>query len=368
MSKLKYICTVLSLFLFILRASAVCIIHPDLLEKHNIYLRNVNGIFDIQGSDIVETDQRVYLFCYGKNLEEFVCQSNTNFNRPLEDYNCTSGFPPSVVVQNHPSCPAPYKLYAVGYHYNGHFMELYQNCYDVGKLAFKHSSYMTYRYTNNSERPTPSWATDDLANFITAYEGRATQACFLTNLGAKQPGCKFDRGHMTPASAFIFAEVKKATFRYINAIPQYLGVNRGYWKSIETWITSLVKEKDPINKIKPVWRTHDQIKVCTGVLEEVHALKHNHNNNMIPIYLMNNNKIPVPTWMYKTVTTLSGTQLVILTYNDNIRPSDLEINRICNTTACPSELPTNKRIVGHTVCCNHYDFISLNAAHLTGIC
>ncbi|XP_043655034.1 uncharacterized protein LOC122621281 [Drosophila teissieri] len=362
MPDLKYLLTSLSLYFFVGSVQARCHIDLSHLEGNNLYLSNHNGVYDIQRSDIVEIGHSVHLLCNGGHISPALeCKSNNVFSPALSSAACAPAKPVVIVVSD-TSCSPPSSMYAVGYTFNGNFMELYRNCYDHNSLAFQHSIYKTYRYVNSASRPHPPWESDQLSGgFDNAYEGRATQACLLTNLGASQPQCKFDRGHMTPASAFISKALKESTFRYLNAIPQYQGVNRGKWKTVETWVNNMVRG------MYDETRTYDVLKVCIGALG-VHRLKHNRNNNMIPIYLLDNNKIPVPEWMYKIVSHLSGHKWVMLTYNDRISPSDKAIEAICEVIPCHQGLQFTTRLAGHTVCCEPYPFITKNAPHLTGVC
>ncbi|XP_016949813.1 uncharacterized protein LOC108024409 [Drosophila biarmipes] len=371
MHNLKYLWVGLTWFFFVGDVCAICVIHRSLLQTKNIYLRPVNGLYEIQHGDVVSNGQMIHLLCKsGIQQTGFHCQANNVFNPPLNTFICPDAFEPSVVSIRDTSCPSPFHTYAVGYHVSGRFLELYRNCFDAHSLAFQHSIYKAYRHENTAPRPNPSWNSDGLSGgFDNAYEGRATQACLLTNLGAAQPQCKFDRGHMTPASAFMFTELKKATFRYLNAIPQYRGINRGNWKTVETWVNNVVKglHDNPIVNNVPIQRTYDVLKVCIGALG-VHRLQHNTSNKLVSIFLLDNNKIPVPEWMYKIVSHSSGDKWVMLTYNDLNNPSQKDLNQICRQKDCHTGLHLNGRSVGHTVCCEPYHFITRNAPHLTGVC
>ncbi|EDW53264.1 uncharacterized protein LOC6612600 [Drosophila sechellia] len=370
MPDLKYLLSSLSLYFFVESVQANCLIDLAHLNANYVYLSKNNGVYNIQRSDIVQVHQTLYLLCNGGlHHTTFLCRYDNAFSPALSSAACA---PPDPVVVKVPdtSCSIPSATFAVGFFYNERFMELYRNCFDGYSLAFQHSIYKAYRYINTVPRPNPTWQSDQLSGgFDNAYEGRATQACLLTNLGAVQPQCKFDRGHMTPASAFISTELKKSTFRYLNAIPQYRGVNRGKWKAVETWVNNMVRglyDNPVINNVQ-IPRTYDVLKVCIGVLG-VHRLRHNTNNNMIPIYLLDNNKIPVPEWMYKIVSHLSGDKWVMLTYNDVSLPNQQALGQICHVIPCHPGLNINTRDVGHTVCCDPYRFITINAPHLTGVC
>ncbi|KAH8363591.1 hypothetical protein KR084_011864, partial [Drosophila pseudotakahashii] len=352
-------------------ARAFCIMETDIMRTNNIYLTYNNMIYDILRSDIVDNGQSIYLLCNNGIQTVFQCQFNV-FNPPLNTALCREPYVPSVVGirKRYGSCPDPFHIYMVGFYFQGTFMELFQNCFDDHNLAFQHSIYMTYRHNSSALRPSPPWNKDGLSpHFDNAYRGSTTQACFVTNLGAKQPDCKFHRGHMTPSSAFFFTEHKKTTFRYLNAVPQYGESNIGNWKNIESWVNSLVE----IDTKNPKKLTYDALKVCTGALG-VHRLKHKTSKNLIPIYLLDNNKIPVPEWTYKIVSHLSGVKWVMLTYNDINRPDDRILQQICTTIHCHPDLVLNNngnkfnKINGYTVCCEPFPFISKNIPHLTGIC
>ncbi|XP_044251458.1 uncharacterized protein [Drosophila takahashii] len=367
MKELKYWLVCLSLCLTVETGIAQCTIEINYLQTSNIYLSYKYGIYGVHQSDIVPVGQKVYLLCYGAtSLPEFECKSDFQnqihvFDPPLNTARCSTPFEASVVHLPDTSCPVPYVMHAVGYQFNGLFLELYRNCFDRDHLAFQHSIYKAYRFKHTASRPNPSWNSDQIGPFDIAYLGSTVRACFLTNLGAEQPQCSFDRGHMTPASAFIFKELKSATFRYLNAVPQYSKVNRGNWKRIETWVNNLVMGN------YDYYETYDELQVCTGTIG-VHELKHNNYNNMIPIYLLDNNKIPVPKWIYKIVRHISGNRWVMLTYNDVIPPREREINHICTQIWCHEDLQLNNNGVGHTVCCEPYDFIERNLRHLRNVC
>jgi len=353
------------------------------LKSQNIYLSNNNWVYDLQRSDIVADGTRIFLLCFnGIHPSGFLCRNNV-FDPPLESVSCSRALKASFVNVPDTSCPTGSLTYAVGYSYNGRLLELFRNCYDHGRLSLDYSIYKTYRYTKckfvliythhhilktaflAATRPTsPYWYRDLMMTpqEVVAYKRQVSQACVTTALGGSQPDCVFDRGHVTPSSAFIFSEFKRATYRYLNVVPQYNLVNIGNWENIEAWVTRLV-----MGHYDLPYRAYDVLKVCTGVLG-VHNLPHSNNQiaGLISIYLYKNNKIPVPKWMYKIVSHLSGDKWVFLTYNDVNLPSLLDLNQICNQVACPNGL--NRSGVGYTVCCEPFGFIQNNIDYLTGVC
>ncbi|XP_043655126.1 uncharacterized protein LOC122621353 [Drosophila teissieri] len=358
MHDLKHLLTSLSLFFFLGNVQARCLIDLIHLKSNNLYLSNHNGVYDIQRTDIVEIGHSVHLLCKGGQISPaFECKSNSVFSPALSSDACV---PPDPVVEVVPdtSCSTPSSMYRVGFSFNGRFMELYRNCYDANSLALQHSIYKTYRFINNADRPNPKWASDDISfEFDNSYLRDVIKERLSRILNPIQAPSKFDKGHMTPASGVIFRWLKVATFRYLNCIPQHEAVNRGKWKAIETWLNKMVKGTFDTHH-----RTYDVLKVCAGALE-VHEVMNK------KIYLLtNNNKIPVPKWMYQIVSHLSGDKWVMLTYNDLSVPTQQEVNQICQVIPCHSNLSFTPTNAGQTVCCNPYPFITNNAPHLTGVC
>lgn len=64
----------------------------------------------------------------------------------------------------------------------------------------------------------------------------------------------YDRGHLTPDNDFCFStDAERSTMVYTNVAPQYYKMNRGVWKSIESYVHDIGSDYDTVN-------------VCTGVL------------------------------------------------------------------------------------------------------
>lgn len=58
----------------------------------------------------------------------------------------------------------------------------------------------------------------------------------------------WDKGHMAPAADFnCDRETLKKTFSYLNSALQHKGLNRGVWKSLETYERKLALTESPVN-------------------------------------------------------------------------------------------------------------------------
>ncbi|XP_017038675.1 uncharacterized protein LOC108086294 [Drosophila ficusphila] len=358
----KYQCVCLVLFICAENAWTSCLIDQAHLLENFIYLNSNNGVFDIQRSDIVANDKTVYLLCRsGLHPTSFHCGRDNDFHPPLSTARCSSPRA-SVVPMPDTSCLRLYSSYAVGFYYNGHFMELFRDCIDRDRMSVQHSIYKVHRYINSAPRPSSTYFNRDgfmSPQLAAAYKRKVSEDCLTNILGGPQQNCVFDRGHVTPNAGFIFSELRRSTDRYINVFPQNSAVNIGNWKNVEAWVGKLVT-----GHYDSPHRTYDLLKVCTGVLGQ-QQLEHTTSNSLVDIYLAGN-QIPVAKWSYKIVGHLSGDKWVMLTHNQVARPTLPEINQVCINVKCPDGLKEDG--VGHTVCCEPYDFIQRNVAHLTGVC
>ena len=74
--------------------------------------------------------------------------------------------------------------------------------------------------------------------YIAGLSNQGNDALYYKNVD------KADKGHLNPVqiNSFDINHVK-ATFTYSNAVPQYLGFNRGQWKKFEGLIVNYVRTK-----------------------------------------------------------------------------------------------------------------------------
>jgi endonuclease G len=69
-----------------------------------------------------------------------------------------------------------------------------------------------------------------------------------SNIGADYVGSGFDRGHLSPAAdnQCLGAAVMAESFFFTNMAPQYPGLNRGQWKTLEDYTRKLSLQHDSV--------------------------------------------------------------------------------------------------------------------------
>ncbi|XP_055597672.1 uncharacterized protein LOC129747459 [Uranotaenia lowii] len=98
------------------------------------------------------------------------------------------------------------------------------------------------------------WKKGDLVPDFDAIYKQADQKTRLTALlGSEEEANKYliqdvqylSKGHMTPKGDGVFRSWKRASFFYMNAVPQWKTVNEGNWNEVEKlsrWISAVLKE------------------------------------------------------------------------------------------------------------------------------
>ncbi|XP_017001557.3 uncharacterized protein [Drosophila takahashii] len=356
----KFLWISLSLFFLMRNAEAICYINKADLSSNYVFFSIENGVYDILHSDSVATNHAMYLLCDdGTSPIKLVCQPNNRFNVPFPSAGCTKVFKPTVEEILDNSCP--HTMYRVGYKYSNRFMEVYRSCYDSVNYAAQFSINKVYPSRESAPRQDKAFTADRAmtARDAAAYSLSRIYQRFNSVLGPNQnyvssnPPNPFDHGHLTPSGDYSFDQFQKATNKLRNVVPQYSNINNGNWKRVEFWVKRLL-----------VRQNYDVLKVCTGALG-VQKLA-NQNRVPTPMYLLANNRIPIPEWMYKIVSHISGQQWVVITHNDGITSRRPDPNTICQVIPCDPDL--NPSGVGSTFCCNPFNFIRQNVPHLTGVC
>ncbi|XP_016997273.3 uncharacterized protein [Drosophila takahashii] len=249
----------------------------------------------------------------------------------------------------------------VGFRFGSTFMELYRNCYDIKTATAHFSINKVYPIYMSSDRPLTGFDRDNIISAADAdsFQNKNIYQRFKALLGPRQPyiasikSSSFDRGHLTPVGDYFFPRIMKQTNKYINVVPQYYSINRGNWKTVETWIRKTVKEVQD-----------DVLNVCTGALGVLELS----NNNQQPtqIYLVPS-KIRVPRWTYKIIRSdTTYRKYVILTSNNGWETYRPNSSSVCQEVACPLSLYTTA--TGYTFCCDPTEFIRRNVPKLAGVC
>ncbi|XP_034115201.1 uncharacterized protein LOC117575195 isoform X1 [Drosophila albomicans] len=268
------------------------------------------------------------------------------------------------------SCPAPAKMFLVGFKLNeDQFLEVYRTCYDQSSQTALFSIHEIEPKSEIAPR-TGDWAKTNVVITKRVWKPEEIYLTFKSLLGNDQSyvqdpktiikGIKyvFARGHLAPSADFVFCSEKRASFKLFNAVPQYATVNGGNWlHSVEKW----VRESTLL---------YGKLKVCTGGLG-VLQLEHSVTSTMTDIYLGTNERTPIPKWTYKIIKSYTHPKFhfAVVTLNS--------VSDVTVTSPCPYRPPRFCRGLkidntvlesGQTFCCRATDFIEEHVSHLRGVC
>ncbi|MPC35291.1 hypothetical protein E2C01_028711 [Portunus trituberculatus] len=114
-------------------------------------------------------------------------------------------------------------------------------------------------------------------------------------------GYFLSKGHLAPVADFVLEAEKRATYHYINIVPQWKTINNGNWE-VRLHSSPFLQVTEPRSKLESAVRklakdgaaTLDVYTGTHGILELL-----NMSNCSIKIFL-NNKNLPVPALMWKT--------------------------------------------------------------------
>lgn len=157
------------------------------------------------------------------------------------------------------------------------------------------------------------------------------------------------RGHLTPDADFIFPSAQFSTYFLMNVCPQFQSINGGNWLKIETLTRRLAEH------------FNNDLTIYTGVYMQL-KLKNLINDKDIPLYLSDNEKIPVPQWMWKILKNdAASSAIVFITLNNPFATAN-EIQEFC-TNVCDRAFLSRKQLQnprkGYTFCCELSEFKSI---------
>ncbi|KAI8042931.1 hypothetical protein M5D96_004254 [Drosophila gunungcola] len=275
------------------------------------------------------------MHCGGGESHRTVCTRNDRFH-PALPFRCTAQAPESEVRlyegdrSLYSDCAAT--MYSIGHTINRQFIKLYDACYDTRIIP---------RPEGIQFAPYPVMSPGSARSFLTAEIYRR----FNDTYGANQTYIPkrtlvINRGHLTASSDFLFDQQSRSTFKYVNAVPQFESINNGSWRLIENWVMSL----------RPM---DSQLIVRTGAFGILQL--RDDRNRLKPAYLLDDQRNPVPQWMYKRIITANRTSYVFLTHNNIFNePPD---HRFCNEVQCPNNLDLDRLpATGVTFCCDPTTF------------
>ncbi|XP_017031281.2 uncharacterized protein [Drosophila kikkawai] len=359
MNHLKYLLLGLSLLLVVGNVWTYCQLSKANTWTDRTFAQNVNNRFELLLTDRLQPNQLLYLLCGGgQAIFSTTCLSSGILYPPLPTTNCTVALAPAVEAVRDPSCP--HTMYRVGFTYQQQFLEIYRSCYQASTMTAYFSITKVYPTYLNSDSPPPTFDRDGLISPADAatFQRSSVFNRFEAILGPHQnyvPTAQtpsFDRGHLSPAGDHTFPRNLRQTNKYLNVVAQHQNINRSNWKIVENWVHRLFSEHQ-----------FDVLKVCTGTLD---VLELNNIRSQPRQVFLAPNKNPVPKWMYKIVSHLSGYKVVVLTYNNGWANQSLNPSSVCQMVNCPRSLNPNGN--GFTFCCDPAHFISHNVPKLTGVC
>ncbi|KAH8351865.1 hypothetical protein KR084_000283, partial [Drosophila pseudotakahashii] len=333
-----------------------CQLDNSYRETHYVFAQFVNSRYEVLPADRFETNQEIHLLCGGSPPVAIstTCQLDGTFNPPLPNTDCRDELELDLFEdRNHPTCD--FTLYKVGFWFLHTFMELYRSCYDATTMTADFSIHKVYSSFMKRER-SKTWQLDGLNTGAeeVLYKMDQIYARFNFIFGRRQDyihtsrSTTFDRGHLAPSADYTFSKFERATFKYLNAVPQHSKSNRGNWKDIEIW----VREQHA-----------DVANVCTGRLG-VLELRHPLTRRPTEMYLGVRPMLPVPEWVYKIVSFPSGNRIVILMSNNGWERQSLDPSSVCTPISCPEGIKT----IANTFCCEPDSFIDTNVPKLSRVC
>lgn len=324
----------------------------------------------------VQADDQLFMVC-NNNLPVIHTKCNIrsfDVSLPLpETCTETNSIKPIKIVQKSDYCQ--YTLYKIGYNIqvdsNIQFYETYRVCFDQEHMRPVFT--INKAYPPDGGRPNfLQFNPDDIfyGNPFYAYTRSNTFQRFKQLLGNGQTYMSssnldqiIDRGHLTPSADFITTNLKRSTFTMINAVPQFKTINNGNWRLIEEWARH--KSRTPAN-------------ICNGVIDcnlnsnsvsDLNCILQlkGVNGQMVPMFLADTRKVPIPLWIYKIVKS-NNARTVFLTYNNIYHEGDIKPpTDVCQQIECPLYLEASVKD-GRTFCCNYENFIDQVVPNLKEIC
>ncbi|KAF2353746.1 DNA/RNA non-specific endonuclease [Trinorchestia longiramus] len=155
----------------------------------------------------------------------------------------------------------------------------------------------------------------------------------------------FAKGHMAPDADFVMEIERRATYYYINAVPQWQFFNSKNWKCLEGRVRNLADgRKSDIDVFTGTWQMLQ--------MEDI-------NSNMVDIYLgrtENKPVIPAPTIIWKVVYDASRNEAVAFVGVNSLDPLTVTGAPCASTSVCPaikwfSDVPYTDPSGGVMHCC-----------------
>lgn len=239
-------------------------------------------------------------------------------------------------VRTNQSCEAGGVVGHVGFQLDARrFAKLIKICFDHAKQISLYSSYSLTasigRYASGT--PRPSFTQDKSFYSISNVNGcytRANQRKTINNLlGLEDTDTRYivnngnfflARGHLTARADFVYAGMMNATFKYINAVPQWQTFNGVNWVEVETETRRYASS----HKV--------DLQIWTGTYG-IATLPHSRTNKEVELYLYvsgGKKAMPVPALTWKLVYNPSTAKGVVLIGVNNPYEKNVGKHKICS--------------------------------------
>ncbi|XP_017131163.1 uncharacterized protein LOC108148597 [Drosophila elegans] len=318
-------------------------------------LRGQNRQLSLKRTASSAVGEVLQMFCSPQDIVTSTCQSvqrRPAAFQPALPMTCRA--PPAALttpVQDR-SCPA--QMYRVGYNAgNNQFLELYRACFNTRAARAVFVEHRVYAKPFYAARPCVQFSADGVISPVdeASYTTRNIYSTFRRLFGnnqnyiANNRDVVINRGHLAASADFFFGDQMCATFKYVNAVPQFKSINDGNWEAIERWVRNSVTGNAFVN-------------VRTGA-RDVLSLTPSGPNPAGPgpkNVFLSGNKNPVPLWMYKIVRNANNQPTVaFLTLNNIFARQRPAAPNFCQPVNCPVNL-VNTAQAGYSFCCNPATF------------
>ncbi|XP_030370815.1 uncharacterized protein LOC115621334 [Scaptodrosophila lebanonensis] len=311
--------------------------------------REAAGADHMQRQGVVPNGATIYMNCHDPKkpktgvVKDVVCNNN-QFQKPLPL--CEHMKSSEVREVNDNSCPAT--MFATGVEIRGQFVELFRSCYDKSNLRALFSKNIVYKNTFFGPNPNLSFDCGKVVptRDMEAYKKEKVYDTFFNIYGSNRyiadaKTIAISRGHLSCATEYLYRNLKCASFKYVNVVPQFQSINGGNWKNIEKWVNSQV----PVNSY---------LRIETG---GIGVLKlPDVEGNLKPAFLLGGNQIPVPEWTYKLIKDARNQPIHAILTSNNKYGEKIPAPAFCTQIRCPGFDYTDASDQGYTYCCDARTF------------
>ncbi|XP_039493026.1 uncharacterized protein LOC120452727 [Drosophila santomea] len=291
--------------------------------------------------------ETLQMWCNPRDIMATTCQAGQMPGfRPTLPMTCPTAPAAMTTPVQDRSCPAT--MFRVGYNVgNNQFLELYRACFDTRAVRAIFVQHRIYGKPFYITRPCVQFSSDGVISGAdeASYTVRNVHGTFRRLFGNNQnyiPNNRdviINRGHLAASADFFFGDQLCATFKYVNAVPQFKSINDGNWETIERFVRNSVTGNNFVN-------------VRTGARGVLSLPASRGSRNVF----LSGNKNPVPLWMYKIVRNANNQPLVaFLTLNNIYARQRPTAPNFCQPVNCPVAL-VNTAQAGYSFCCNAATF------------